>query len=154
MIVKKKMRKPLEWEKIDISTHFNNETTSFHVNMKNFVCMHTVNTLSKNVNNDDSGYYEKFNRLFDLMCNGDIDEKYLIERDKIIPFVYSIREVRKLQEVIGNNFGVSTIEYLRFYPYKGKYVVTNDCELLDYKNLTSEILVGEDEINLEKETSY
>jgi hypothetical protein len=146
------MRKPLEWEKIDISTHFNNEATSFHVNMKNFVCMHTVNTLSKN--NDNSGYYEKFNCLFDLMCNGDIDEKYLIERDKIIPFVYSIREVRKLQEVIGNNFGVSTIEYLRFYPYKGKYVVTNDCELLDYKNLTSEILVGEDEINLEKETSY
>lgn len=62
--------------------------------------------------------------------------------------------MRKLQDVIGNNFGVSTIEYLRFYPYKGKYVVTNDCELLDYKNLTSEILVGEDEINLEKETSY
>lgn len=148
------MRKPLEWEKIDISTHFNNEATSFHVNINNFVCMHTVNPLSKNVNNDDSGYYEKFNHLFDLMCDGDINEKYLIERDKIIPFVYSIREVRKLQEVIGNNFGVSTIEYLRFYPYKGKYVVTNDCELLDYKNLTSEILVGEDEINLEKETSY
>ena len=25
MLVKKKMRKPLEWQKIDISTHFNNE---------------------------------------------------------------------------------------------------------------------------------
>lgn len=134
--------KPLKWEKIDISTHLTPEMTSFHVDTRTFHGMYTIEPLEK-VEEDapDSTYYTKFNKLYD-MINGEkeIDEKYLMEENRVMPFIFSIREIRDLNRAIIVNFDKQDCEwwvkYLRFYPYKGKYIVTNDCTPIEWRKMT------------------
>lgn len=135
--------KPLKWEKIDISTHLTSEMTSFHVDTRFFYCMYTTEPLEKVYENDtDYPYYKKFNELYDMMnSEEEIDEKYLMEESRVIPFVFSIRELRDLNRAIVVNFDIKGCEwwvkYLRFYPYKGKYIVTNDCVPIEWREMTS-----------------
>ena len=133
------MSEPLKWEKITIATHIESNTTSFHVNMKEFMGLYTTDELMRFDGDDDSGYFEKFNKLYDIMSEDDgIDEKYLIGADKLLPFVLSMREIRRLHEVISNGIGdmISNFapDYLRFYKYNDKFVVTNDCVPMVWNN--------------------
>lgn len=126
------MVEPFEWGKIDISTHLLPNMTSFNVDVNGFHYMYTTDKL-KYYNGKSDIYYDKFNVLLDLI-NGDecIPEKYLIEEHRVIPFVYSIRERKALKDLSDNN-NASDIKYLRFYPYKGKYIVTDDCTPIEWK---------------------
>ena len=134
--------KPLKWEKIDISTHLTPEMTSFHVDTHTFHGMYTIEPLEKvEEDSPDYTYYTKFNKLYD-MINGEneIDEKYLMEENRVMPFIFSIREIRDLNRAIIVNFDTQDCEwwvkYLRFYPYKGKYIVTNDCTPIEWRTMT------------------
>lgn len=126
----------IKWEKIDIGTHITSDMTSFHVNIPHFMYMETEDKLDK-VEDCDDVYYKNFNELCDKMINGVIDEKYLIEKNQVIPFVFSVREMAKLNTVLNNT---KQIEYLRFYPYNGMYVVTNDGTPIEWKNLMRKTL--------------
>lgn len=140
------MVEPLKWDKIDISTHLMPNMTSFNVDTRGFHYMYTTHKLEKYDGKPDV-YYDKFNKLFDLI-NGeeDIDDKYLMEERRVIPFVYSIREIQTLNKAIVIRFDASDCEhwlkYLRFYPYKGKYIVTNDCTPIEWRNLTKKTFIG------------
>lgn len=138
--------KPLKWEKIDISTHLTPDMTSYHVDTRNFYGMYTTEPLALYEGKDDR-YYNQFNELYKLMNSEEgIDEKYLIDKDRVIPFVFSIREINKLNEAIISRFDVEGcdwwVKYLRFYSYKGKYVVTNDCRPIEWAKITSKSFVG------------
>lgn len=138
--------KPLKWEKIDISTHLTSDMTSYHIDTRNFYGMYTTEPLTQYEGKDDR-YYNQFNELYKLMNSEEgIDEKYLIDKDRVIPFVFSIREINKLNEAIISRFDVEGcdwwVKYLRFYPYKGKYVVTNDCRPIEWKKLISKSFIG------------
>ena len=136
----------LKWERIDIGTHLTDEMTSFHVDTRNFMCMYTIDPLEK-YDGDDDRYYNKFNDLYDLI-NGDedIDEKYLIDKNDVLSFVFTIREIRNLNDAIIVRFDEKGcdwwVKYLRFYPYKGRYVVTNDCLPIEWRKLTSKSFIG------------
>lgn len=146
------MVEPLKWDKIDISTHLMPNMTSFHVDTRGFHYMYTTEKL-KRYEGEEDRYYDKFNKLLDMMNSDEgIDEKYLMEERRVIPFVYNIREMRTLNKTIMVRFDVPDCEYwlkyIRFYPYKGKYVVTNDCIPIEWRTLTNKTFIG---INYKKE---
>lgn len=136
----------LKWEKINLGTHLTNEMTSFHVDTRFFYYMYTTHKLERIDNTDNDVYYDKFNDLYDKI-NGDeeIDEKYLIDVNSIIPFVISLREMKGLNRLVILNFNVDNckwwVKYLRFYRYKGdKFIVTNDCTPIEWKELTAKTI--------------
>lgn len=140
------MVEPLKWDKIDISTHLMPNMTSFHVDTRWFHYMYTTEKLELYEGEDDK-YYNAFNKLFAMMNNDEgIDEKYLMEERRVIPFVYSIREMQTLNKAIMLRSDASNCEfslkYIRFFPYKGKYIVTNDCVPIEWRNLTSKTFIG------------
>ena len=127
--------KPLRWNKIDITTHLTPNMTSFHVEMNHFQSMYTVEPLEK-VEEEETKYpyYSRINNIYDLLHGEeDIDEKFLMEESRVIPFVFSLREMRDLNRAISTNFNIN---YLRFFPYKGKYLVTNDGIPIEWKHMT------------------
>lgn len=131
---------PLKWKKIDISTHLTPEMTSFHVDTRFFYWMYTIEPINRlDEEKAEYPYCERHNALCDLL-NSDIDEKYLMEENRVIPFVFSIREMRDLNRAIIVNFDVADckwwVKYLRFYPYKGKYLVTNDGVPIEWRKMT------------------
>lgn len=136
------MDKPLTWNKIDTGTHLFPNMTSFHVDTRNFMYMYTTEELHRFKDDTEDRYYTNFNKLYDLLHGEEeIDKKYLTELDRIIPFIFSIREITKLNEVIIAKFNTENantwVKYLRFYPYKGKYVVTNDCLPVEWGKMTA-----------------
>lgn len=141
------MVEPLKWDKIDITTHILPNMTSFHVDMLGFHYMYTTDKLERYEDVENNTYLKNWNKLYDLIhSNEDIDEKFLMEERRVIPFIFSVREMRDLYKVIAtkndsdhNNFW---LKYIRFYPYKGKYIVTNDGKLLDWSKVTSQKFFG------------
>lgn len=133
---------PLKWEKIDISTHLTPDMTSFHVDTRFFYAMYTVEPIERvEEEKSDYPYWNRINKLYDLLHGEEeIDEKYLMEENRVMPFVFSIREMRDLNRAILVNFDIKDCEwwvkYLRFYPYKGKYLVTNDGVPVEWRNMT------------------
>lgn len=131
---------PLKWEKIDLTTHLLSEMTSFHVDTRFFYAMYTIDPIER-VEEEDAEYpyYQRINAICDLL-EGDIEDKYLMEEERVIPFIFSIREIRDLNRAIIVNFDTENCEwwvkYLRFYPYKGKYLVTNDGVPIEWRNMT------------------
>lgn len=133
---KRDMNVPYTWYKIDTSTHLTNDMTSFHVDTDNFMYMFTTDELNHhNVEKyyeEDVIYCKKLNKLLDrINSEEEIDDKYLMTIDRVIPFIFSMREITKLNKTIGSDY----VRWLRFYPYKGKYIVTNECEPLDWEKL-------------------
>ena len=131
---------PLKWEKIDLTTHLLPEMTSFHVDTRFFYAMYTIHPIERVEEEDvEYPYYQRINAICDLL-EGDIEDKYLMEEERVIPFIFSIREIRDLNRAIIVNFDTENCEwwvkYLRFYPYKGKYLVTNDGVPIEWRSLT------------------
>lgn len=125
------MNVPYTWYKIDTSTHLTNEMTSFHVDTDNFMYMFTTDELKRYDGED--VYYSKLNKLLDRINSEEkIDDTYLMRMDRVIPFIFSMREITKLNKVVGGDY----IRWLRFYPYYGKYIVTDECEPFEWEKFT------------------
>lgn len=139
------MIEPLKWVKIEISSHITPNMTSVHVDAENFMWMYCIEPLVK-FDGDFDTYFDKNNMVVDLINGKTIEDDYLIEEKRIFPFIYTLREMKSINNVIPPSVNsCKPIRWLRFYKYGDKYLATNDGVPIKWKELTNANFVGKQE---------
>lgn len=94
-------------------------------------------------------YYEKFNKLIELIESNNIPNQSIIQEKDIIPFVEKLKNIRDGANIIMLRFkdvegGFSWIKYLRFYRIgdTDEFIATNNCIPIHWRDIDKSKLIS------------